>query len=160
MQPMGASSPEEAASVAWNALLDGDRAVFLQTLAPGETQLLTEACRGFRDRVATMPPDRRSALFSYLLLEAAPEEVSRWMPLDMLELLTGTTISRRVIEELEPEFSAPEPLSDSCTVTVSVDSRTFAVGAVDLGAGWLLTGTDELLREILLTLPEPWPQPQ
>lgn len=160
LQPMGAPSPEGAARGAWDALVDGDRAAFLQALAPGETQRLTEACRVFRERVATMPPDRRSALFSYLLLEAAPGEVSRWMPLDMLELLTGTTTSRRLIEELDPEFSAPEPLSDSCTVTVSVDSRTFAVGAVDLGAGWLLTGTDELLREVLLTLPEPWPQPQ
>lgn len=156
---MGASSPEEAASGAWDALVDGDRAAFLQALAPGETQRLTEACRVFQDRVAAMPAQRQSALFSHLLLEAAPGEVSRWMPLDMLELLTGTTASRRMIEELDPEFSAPEPLSDSCTVTISVDSRTFAVGAVDLGAGWLLTGTDRILREVLLILPEPWPQP-
>ncbi|MFO7949178.1 MAG: hypothetical protein R6U36_02285 [Candidatus Fermentibacteraceae bacterium] len=160
MQPMGASSPEEAASGAWNALVDGDRAAFLQTLAPGETERLTEACRSFRDRVAAMPAQRQSALFSHLLLEAAPGEVSRWMPLDMLELLTGTTTSRRAVEELDPEFTAPDMLSDTCEVRISLDPDSFSVKAVNLGGSWLLTGTDELLREILLILPEPWPQPQ
>jgi hypothetical protein len=130
----------------------------LQTLAPGETQRLAEACRAFRDRVAAMPTDRQSALFSHLLLEAAPDEVERWRPLDMLELLTGTTTSRRLVGELDPVFRAPEPRSDTVRVSIFLASDTFSVRATNPGAGWLLLGTDELLREVLLLLPEPWPQ--
>ncbi len=160
LQPAGAPSPEGAAREAWEALVGGERMAFLQTLAPGEAARLTEACRVFRERVAAMPEARQSALFSHLLLEAAPDEVSRWRPLDMLELLTGTMTSRRALEELEPEFTALQPSDDTCEVLIALDADTFAVSAVDLGAGWLLLGTDDLLREVLLLLPDPWPQPQ
>jgi hypothetical protein len=107
-----------------------------------------------------MPAGAQSALFSHLLLEAAPGEVSGWRPLDMLELLTGTTTSRRIVDSLDPAFSVARTSGDSATVLISLPADTFAVGAAALGDGWFLTGTDRLLAAVLETLPEPWPQPQ
>ena len=155
---MAAPSPEEAALGAWNALASGDRAGFLACLAPGETERLTEVCGAFQWRVASMDPQRQSALFSYLLLEAAPDEVSHWQPLDMLELLTGTTTSRRIVDGLHPEFTAQRARADTCPIGVSLPTDTFTLKAVNLAGEWYLIGTDVLLLEILENLPEPWPR--